>query len=179
MGPEARHSAHVVHSQFKSAAARNKTRTCNTHSYNHHTHEYKKLVIKLVQSIMAGVRNKTSTCHQMIMGAGKTTIISPLLCLMLADGKHLVTQASAGQAYGNASQVSIVRNAQEAACDVDAVAYIVEMVINLRGELFRPLPDVYFAMQEMDSHTNALKLSYATAGSKSEKTLAAYKNATC
>ena len=33
-----------------------------------------------------------SMVHQMIMGAGKTTIIGPLLALMLADGKSLVTQ---------------------------------------------------------------------------------------
>lgn len=31
-------------------------------------------------------------CHQMIMGAGKTTVVTPLLALMLADGKSLVTQ---------------------------------------------------------------------------------------
>ena len=33
-----------------------------------------------------------SLCHQMIMGAGKTTVVGPLLCLLLADGKSLVTQ---------------------------------------------------------------------------------------
>eukprot|EP00949_MAST-11_sp_MAST-11-sp1_P002253 g2253.t1 len=33
-----------------------------------------------------------SLVHQMIMGAGKTTCIGPLLALMLADGKSLVTQ---------------------------------------------------------------------------------------
>ena len=31
-------------------------------------------------------------CHQMIMGAGKTTVVAPLLALILADGKSLVTQ---------------------------------------------------------------------------------------
>jgi hypothetical protein len=31
-------------------------------------------------------------CTQMIMGAGKTTVVTPLLALMLADGKSLVTQ---------------------------------------------------------------------------------------
>ena len=30
--------------------------------------------------------------HQMIMGAGKTTVIAPLLVLMLADGESLVYQ---------------------------------------------------------------------------------------
>jgi len=31
-------------------------------------------------------------CHQMIMGAGKTTVVAPLLALILADGKSLVMQ---------------------------------------------------------------------------------------
>ena len=34
--------------------------------------------------------------HQMIMGAGKTTCIGPLLALMLGDGKSLVTQVVRG-----------------------------------------------------------------------------------
>ena len=37
----------------------------------------------------------TSSVHQMIMGAGKTTVIGPLLALMLADGSRLVTQVCA------------------------------------------------------------------------------------
>ena len=32
-------------------------------------------------------------CHQMIMGAGKTTVVAPLLALLLADGKTLTMQA--------------------------------------------------------------------------------------
>jgi hypothetical protein len=28
----------------------------------------------------------------MLMGGGKTTVVSPLLCLMLGDGQHLVLQ---------------------------------------------------------------------------------------
>ena len=32
-----------------------------------------------------------SLCHQLLMGAGKTTVIAPLLTLMLADGQRLVT----------------------------------------------------------------------------------------
>eukprot|EP00662_Eupelagonemidae_sp_cell21_P057747 gene57747-biopygen32787 len=30
-------------------------------------------------------------CHQMLMGQGKTTVVAPLLGLMLADGERLVT----------------------------------------------------------------------------------------
>ena len=33
-----------------------------------------------------------SMVHQMIMGAGKTTVIGPLLALLMADGNSLVTQ---------------------------------------------------------------------------------------
>lgn len=48
--------------------------------------------VSLVQGIMRSLQNNESCCHQMIMGAGKTTVVGPLLCLMLADGKRLVTQ---------------------------------------------------------------------------------------
>jgi hypothetical protein len=37
-------------------------------------------------------QDSESMVHQMIMGAGKTTVIGPLLALMLADSKCLVTQ---------------------------------------------------------------------------------------
>ena len=46
----------------------------------------------LVNKFMSALRQNTSMCHQMIMGAGKTTVVAPLLALMLADGKSLVTQ---------------------------------------------------------------------------------------
>merc|ERR1712038_909577 len=41
---------------------------------------------------METLKSNKSMCHQMIMGAGKTTVVAPLLALMLADGKSLVTQ---------------------------------------------------------------------------------------
>lgn len=31
-------------------------------------------------------------CHQMIMGAGKTTVVAPTLSLLLADGRRLVME---------------------------------------------------------------------------------------
>jgi len=46
------------------------------------------LVTEFVESALRG----ESRVHQMIMGAGKTTVIGPLLALMLADGNSLVTQ---------------------------------------------------------------------------------------
>lgn len=45
-----------------------------------------------VSQLMASLQSNRSMCTQMIMGAGKTTVVTPLLALMLADGKSLVTQ---------------------------------------------------------------------------------------
>ncbi len=52
----------------------------------------RKSQVILVHKFMDALRNNRSMCHQMIMGAGKTTVVTPLLVLMLADGKSLVTQ---------------------------------------------------------------------------------------
>jgi Protein of unknown function (DUF3638)/Protein of unknown function (DUF3645) len=52
----------------------------------------RKSQVILVNKLMNSLRNGKSMCHQMIMGAGKTTVVTPLLALMLADGKSLVTQ---------------------------------------------------------------------------------------
>jgi hypothetical protein len=46
------------------------------------------LVLDFKQACEAG----KSSVHQMIMGAGKTSVVCPMLVLMLADGKSLVTQ---------------------------------------------------------------------------------------
>jgi hypothetical protein len=50
------------------------------------------LIRRLVEAVEAG----RSLCHQMIMGAGNTTVLAPLLALMLADGHRLVTQVGWG-----------------------------------------------------------------------------------
>uniref|UniRef100_A0A7R9W9B5 ubiquitinyl hydrolase 1 n=1 Tax=Pseudictyota dubia TaxID=2749911 RepID=A0A7R9W9B5_9STRA len=52
----------------------------------------RKSQVVLVNKFMRSLNNGKSMCHQMIMGAGKTTVVAPLLALMLADGKSLVTQ---------------------------------------------------------------------------------------
>lgn len=41
---------------------------------------------------MDALKNNRSLVKQMIMGAGKTTTVGPLLALMLGDGKSLVVQ---------------------------------------------------------------------------------------
>lgn len=52
----------------------------------------RKSQVILVNKFMDSLKNNKSMCHQMIMGAVKTTVVAPLLALMLADGKSLVTQ---------------------------------------------------------------------------------------
>jgi hypothetical protein len=52
----------------------------------------RKSQVILVNKFTDALRNDRSMCHQMIMGAGKTTVVTPLLALMLADGKSLVMQ---------------------------------------------------------------------------------------
>ena len=47
---------------------------------------------ELVKDFVTSAQTGTSCVYQMIMGAGKTTVIGPLLALILADGKRLITQ---------------------------------------------------------------------------------------
>ena len=51
---------------------------------------------ELVTDFLKSHEKGESAVHQMIMGAGKTTVIGPLLALILADGKRLVTQVCPG-----------------------------------------------------------------------------------
>ena len=51
---------------------------------------------ELVTDFLKSHDQGESAVHQMIMGAGKTTVIGPLLALILADGKRLVTQVCPG-----------------------------------------------------------------------------------
>ena len=48
--------------------------------------------VELVRRFASAAKGGRSLCHQMIMGAGKTTVIAPMLDLLLADGKTLVVQ---------------------------------------------------------------------------------------
>ena len=48
--------------------------------------------VQLVNDFVAGVRSGRSSVQQMLMGAGKTTVVGPLLALILADGVRLVLQ---------------------------------------------------------------------------------------
>ena len=46
--------------------------------------------IAIVNDLMQNLESNVSKVKQMIMGAGKTTVVAPLLALMLADGNSLV-----------------------------------------------------------------------------------------
>ena len=48
--------------------------------------------VELLGKLVRGARTGRSICHQLLMGEGKTTVISPLLALLLADGSQLVVQ---------------------------------------------------------------------------------------
>ncbi|KOO22777.1 conserved unknown protein [Chrysochromulina tobinii] len=48
--------------------------------------------VHLLDKLVRCARSGGSVCHQMLMGEGKTTTVSPLLALMLADGTQLVMQ---------------------------------------------------------------------------------------
>ena len=48
--------------------------------------------VEMVESFVTSCHQGDSRVQQMIMGAGKTTVVGPLLALILADGQALVTQ---------------------------------------------------------------------------------------
>jgi hypothetical protein len=49
--------------------------------------------VQLVRDFCSAIASgEGGSCHQLIMGAGKTTVVGPLLALMLANGKSVVIQ---------------------------------------------------------------------------------------
>lgn len=48
--------------------------------------------VDLIGRFMSKATSGLSMCHQMIMGAGKTTVVAPTLGLLLADGTRLVME---------------------------------------------------------------------------------------
>nr|ADD95806.1 hypothetical protein [uncultured organism MedDCM-OCT-S08-C51] len=48
------------------------------------------LQCKIVKALHESAQNGESKCRQMIMGGGKSSVIAPLLGLLLADGRRLV-----------------------------------------------------------------------------------------
>ncbi len=52
----------------------------------------RKVQIEMVREYVSDIQNGRSSVKQMIMGAGKTTVVCPLLTLILSDGDSLVVQ---------------------------------------------------------------------------------------
>lgn len=46
--------------------------------------------VEIVDDFRQSLASGTSKVRQMIMGAGKTSVVAPLLALIVADGKSLV-----------------------------------------------------------------------------------------
>ena len=46
----------------------------------------------LIREFVSAVRGGQPLVKQMLMGGGKTTVVGPMLALMLADGEMLVVQ---------------------------------------------------------------------------------------
>ena len=52
----------------------------------------RKMQVALVNEFMSNFKHGKSLVKQMIMGQGKTTVVGPLLTLMLGTGEYVVTQ---------------------------------------------------------------------------------------
>ena len=48
--------------------------------------------VALIREFVSAVRGGKPLVKQMLMGGGKTTVVGPMLALMLADGEMLVVQ---------------------------------------------------------------------------------------
>lgn len=48
--------------------------------------------VTLVRQLLEDMQNGKSVCHQMIMGAGKTTVVGPLVALLVASAKTMVCE---------------------------------------------------------------------------------------
>ncbi|KAH8067983.1 hypothetical protein JL721_7203 [Aureococcus anophagefferens] len=79
-------AAAVLGPQIRQIAKSLAATLSSTRAYARATARGVEIVEKLRSDALAG----RSTVKQMIMGAGKTTVVAPLLALMLADGKSLV-----------------------------------------------------------------------------------------
>ena len=50
--------------------------------------------VDLVHKLVERMKQGKSICHQMIMGAGKTTVVGPLLAMILASAETVVIEVS-------------------------------------------------------------------------------------
>ena len=61
---------------------------------------------ELVGKLVRGARNGRSMCHQMLMGEGKTTVVAPLLGLLLADGSQVSAVSSVSHEHFSVSTLT-------------------------------------------------------------------------
>ena len=54
----------------------------------------RKRQVEITKDILSVGTTRASAVWQMIMGAGKTTVIAPLICMILADGKNSLVQVA-------------------------------------------------------------------------------------
>lgn len=47
--------------------------------------------VELIQTFVGAATKGASLCQQMLMGSGKTTVVTPLVALMLAQNNRLLT----------------------------------------------------------------------------------------
>jgi hypothetical protein len=47
--------------------------------------------VELTHTFVASARSQSSLCHQMLMGSGKTTVVGPLVAMIVAESGSLVT----------------------------------------------------------------------------------------
>jgi hypothetical protein len=47
--------------------------------------------VQLIHQLLSDMRGGKSVCHQMIMGAGKTTVVGPLVAMLVASSKTMVS----------------------------------------------------------------------------------------
>ncbi len=62
-------------------------------------HSFIHLLYLLINTPTRLQQNNESICHQMIMGAGKTTIVGPLLAMILADAETVVMEVGGDARY--------------------------------------------------------------------------------
>ena len=48
--------------------------------------------VKIVHKLLGEILSGRSVCHQMLMGAGKTTVVGPLLAMLLANASNMMIE---------------------------------------------------------------------------------------
>ena len=109
--------------------------------------------VELVGQFKGAIADGSSRCHQMLMGAGKTTVVGPLLALLLGDGEHLVLQV-------------VPRALFEFSCGVLRKCFsavLQKQVYTFRYDRFRPPSEALFEKLQKACKTRAVVVTTPTA----------------